>query len=60
MLKFATDGYALTNSDGAVQGCIKLMEVDDNWKPIPSKYSILAKKFRSEICVFHFKGVYVC
>ena len=56
LLKFSTDGYALTNLHGAVQACIKLMEVDNEWKPLGSNTSVLPKQLQSEICVFHYKG----
>ena len=54
------DGYALTNMDGAVQACVRLMEVDNNWKPIAFKDSILPTNLKAEICVLHFKGELIC
>ena len=55
MIKFSTDGARMSNQKNAVQGCIKVIDLDSESKPeIPSQ---LPKKLRREFCVFIFVGM---
>ena len=54
ILKFSTDGARLTNNDTGVQGTIRILDVDNDVRPItPSR---LPPRFHREICVFYFIG----
>ena len=54
MIKFSTDGARLSNQKNAVQGCIKIIDVNE--KGIPIIPSELPKHLRKEFCVFIFVG----
>ena len=57
ILKFSTDGSSLTQAKGAVQSCIRLIDVGANGKPlVPSD---LPLSLQQEILVLHYMGMYV-
>ena len=56
LLKFSTDGYALTNLDGGVQGCVRLIQVKDDWHPVAKDNITIPSNLRTEICIFHLRG----
>ena len=56
MLKFATDGAKLTNNKNAVQGTIRIYQVNNEWKPITK--GTLAKYFNQEFPVYYFIGMF--
>ena len=54
MIRFSMDGARMCKKKGAVQGCIKIIDVNCEWKPkVPSK---LPKRFTKENCLFIFVG----
>ena len=54
MLKFSIDGSELTQIKGAVQACVRLLDVDDLGKPLT--HSNLPLCLQQEICVLHYIG----
>ena len=54
ILKFWTDGAVLSNRHNAVQGTIKLIDVDKEGKPLPT--SQLPDYLQTEICIYFFLG----
>ena len=56
ILKFSTDGALLTNKKNAVQGTIRIYQVDDQWIPIPK--GTLPKYFEQEIPVYYYIGTF--
>ena len=56
MIKFATDGAVLSNSTSNVQGTIKVIPVDDSFKPIPK--GKLPAPFHEEIRIYYYIGKY--
>ena len=54
MVKFATDGAVLNHSRTAVQATVKIMDVDDQGKPLME--SKLPKHLQKEICVCYYIG----
>ena len=55
LLKFSTDGAVLTKSAGAVQGTVRVFDVDDNWHPV--RESKLPKEFQDEILIYYYVGM---
>ena len=55
MLKFSIDGCALTQIKGAVQACVKLLDLDANGKPLFR--SDLPLRLQQEICILHYIGM---
>ena len=55
MVKFATDGAVLNYSRTAVQATVKIMDVDDQGKPLME--SNLPQHLQKEICVCYYIGV---
>ena len=53
-MKFATDGAVLNNNKGAVQGTVKIIEADEEGKPLSE--SNLPTHLQKEICVYYFIG----
>ena len=56
MLKFSTDGSMLTNKRNAVQGAVRVFQVDDEWKPIQK--GTLPKYLNQELPVYYYLGKY--
>ena len=54
MIKFSTDGAVLSNKRNAVQGTIKLIDVNREGKPLPT--SQLPEYLQTEICVYLYLG----
>ena len=57
MIKFSTDGAVLSNHRGAVQGTVKLIDVNARGKPIPD--SQLAPHLQKEVTVYYYVGMYI-
>ena len=55
MIKFATDGAVLNHSHSAVQATVKILDVDDEGKPL--RESLLPKYLQKEICVYYYIGL---
>ena len=54
IIKFSTDGARLTNNETGVQGTFRLLDVDEDGKPVlPTR---LPDRFHREICLFYFIG----
>ena len=54
IIKFSTDGAKLTNNDTGVQGTIRILDVDNDGKPLtPTR---MPARFHREICIFYFIG----
>ena len=54
ILKFSTDGAQLNNNQTAVQATVKLIDVDEEGKPLTE--SALPEYLQREICVYYFIG----
>ena len=54
MIKISTDGAILTKKKHAVQGTIRIIQVDDNNQPV--KNSTLPDRFNKEILLFYYIG----
>ena len=54
MIKISTDGAILTKKKHAVQGTIRIMQVDQNKKPVHK--STLPDRFNKEILLFYYIG----
>ena len=54
LVKFSTDGAVLTNCKGAVQGTIRVYQVDDKWNVLHD--SSLPPQFHQEILVYYYVG----
>ena len=52
MLKFRTDGAMLTNKKNAVQGTIRIFQVEKDWIPIVK--GSLPNYFNQELPVYYF------
>ena len=57
ILKFCIDGAVLTNSRGAVQATVKIIDVDENGHPL--RESNLPDHLQKEICVYYFIGIVI-
>ena len=55
MLKFSIDGSALTQIKGAVQACVRLLDLKENGQPLIR--SDLPLHLQQEICVLHYIGM---
>ena len=54
MLKISTDGAVLTKKKHGVQGTLRVLEVDDNDKPVLQ--STFPERFKKEILLFYYVG----
>ena len=54
MLKFSIDGSVFTQVKGAVQACVKLLDVKENGHPFLR--SDLPLRLQQEVCVLHYIG----
>ena len=54
-MKFSIDGSALTQIKGAVQACVRLLDVKANGQPLI--HSNLPVHLQQEICVLHYIGM---
>ena len=57
ILKFATDGAVLNHNRNAVQATVKIIDVDENWKP--HRETTLPEYLQREICVYYFIGIFL-
>ena len=53
-MKISTDGAILTNKKHGVQGCIKILEIDQDNKVVLK--SSLPERFQKEIPLFYYIG----
>ena len=58
ILKFSTDGAVLCNKKNGVQGTMRLIEVNDEGKAVPGKFSSLPDHLQKEICLYYYIGKY--
>ena len=56
MLKISTDGAVLTKKKHAVQGTLRIIQLDENNKPV--RKSTLPERFNKEILLFYYIGNY--
>ena len=56
ILKFSTDGAVLCNKKNGVQGTMRLIEVNDDGKAVPSSFSSLPDHLQKEICLYYYIG----
>ena len=54
IIKFSTDGAVLTTKKSAVQGTIRIFDVNNEWKPM--KHSTLPKHFQQELPIYYYLG----
>ena len=54
-MKFATDGAVLNHSRTAVQATVKIIDVDDEGKPL--RESKLPRHLQKELCVCYYIGL---
>ena len=53
-MKFSTDGAVLSNKRNAVQGSIKLIDVDDDGRPLTN--TNLPEYLQKEITMYYYLG----
>ena len=54
MVKFSTDGAVLSNKRNAVQGTVKIIDVDDNGRPL--QLTQLPEYLQKEITMYYYIG----
>ena len=56
-MKYSTDGAVLSNKRNAVQGTIKIIDVDDDGRPLPE--TELPQYLQKEITMYYYLGIVI-